>query len=122
MSIKFHLPDFAVRYHFNRIFLSMLEHCPQYFYDGVEIASVYGCFPQSLWNGGRTMPGVCDKSFVKKVVRDGYRALIACVTEGNVVSDALHLRLGFKKVSHFKKVGLKFGRWLDVVDYELLLS
>lgn len=23
MSIKFHLPDFAVRYHFNRIFLSM---------------------------------------------------------------------------------------------------
>lgn len=64
MSIKFHLPDFAVRYHFNRIFLSMLEHCPQYFYDGVEIASVYGCFPQSLWNGGRTMPGVCDKSFV----------------------------------------------------------
>lgn len=45
MSIKFHLPDFAVRYHFNRIFLSMLEHCPQYFYDGVEIASVYGCFP-----------------------------------------------------------------------------
>lgn len=33
MSIKFHLPDFAVRYHFNRIFLSMLEHCPQYFYD-----------------------------------------------------------------------------------------
>ena len=52
----------------------------------------------------------------------GDRALIACVTEGNVVSDALHLRLGFKKVSHFKKVGLKFGRWLDVVDYELLLS
>ena len=40
----------------------------------------------------------------------------------DVVSDALHLRLGFKKVSHLKKVGLKFGRWLDVVDYELLLS
>ena len=52
----------------------------------------------------------------------GYRAMRAWVTELNVVSDALHLRLGFKKVSHFKKVGLKFGRWLDVVDYELLLS
>ena len=59
---------------------------------------------------------------IEECRRDGYRALIACVTEGNVVSDALHLRLGFKKVSHFKKVGLKFGRWLDVVDYELLLS
>ena len=55
MSIKFHLPDFAVRYHFNRIFLSMLEHCPQYFYDGVEIASVYGCFPPAVWNGGRNL-------------------------------------------------------------------
>ena len=59
---------------------------------------------------------------IEECRRDGYRALIACVTEGNAASDALHLRLGFKKVSHFKKVGLKFGRWLDVVDYELLLS
>jgi len=24
-------------------------------------------------------------------------------------------------VSHFEQVGRKFGRWLDVVDYELLL-
>ena len=46
---------------------------------------------------------------IEECRRDGYRALIACVTKGNVVSDALHLRLGFKKVSHFKKVGLKFG-------------
>lgn len=83
MSIKFHLPDFAVRYHFNRIFLSMLEHCPQYFYDGVEIASVYGCFPQSLWNGGRTMPGVCDKSFVKR--------LFGSLTSSAYLSDLLLL-------------------------------
>ena len=62
-----------------------------------------------------------DGRLIENVV-GRYRALIACVTEGNAVSDALHLRLGFKKVSHFKKVGLKFGRWLDVVDYELLLS
>lgn len=58
---------------------------------------------------------------IEECRRDGYHALIACVTEGNAVSDALHLRLGFKQVSHFEKVGLKFGRWLDVVDYELLL-
>ncbi len=51
-----------------------------------------------------------------------YRALIACVTEDNVASDALHLKLGFKQVSRFEKVGLKFGRWLNIIDYELLLS
>ena len=52
---------------------------------------------------------------------NGYRALIACITEGNEASNILHERLGFKQVSHFKKVGLKFDRWLDVADYELLL-
>ncbi len=69
MKVKFHLPDFAVHYKFNMIFLSMLKNCPQYFREGVEIASIYGTFPQSMWNGGRTMNGVCDKKYVKAVVR-----------------------------------------------------
>ena len=37
---------------------------------------------------------------------NGYRALIACITEGNEASNILHERLGFKQVSHFTKVGL----------------
>lgn len=52
----------------------------------------------------------------------GYYALIACITEGNEASYSLHEKLGFRKVSHFEKVGLKFGRWLDVVDYELIIK
>lgn len=52
----------------------------------------------------------------------GYRALIACITEGNRASNALHEKLGFRQVSRFEKVGSKFGRWLDVADYELLLK
>lgn len=51
----------------------------------------------------------------------GYHALIACITEGNEASNSLHQKLGFKQVSHFEKVGLKFDRWLDVFDYELIL-
>ena len=49
------------------------------------------------------------------------RALIACITGGNRASTALHEALGFRAVSHFREVGRKFGRWLDVVDYELIL-
>lgn len=52
----------------------------------------------------------------------GYRSLIACITAGNTASFALHKKLGFKQSSYFEKVGFKFGRWLDVVDYELLLQ
>lgn len=58
---------------------------------------------------------------VEECRREGCHALIACITEGNAASEALHVRLGFRKVAHFEKVGLKFGRWLDVADYELLL-
>lgn len=52
----------------------------------------------------------------------GYHALIACITEGNETSKTLHTKLGFKQVSGFEQVGLKFGRWLGVADYELLLT
>ena len=52
----------------------------------------------------------------------GLKALVACITDGNAASNALHEKLGFRKVSHFEKVGLKFGRWLDVVDYELIIK
>lgn len=45
--------------------------------------------------------------------------LIACITEENHDSIAFHERMGFKKVSHFRNVGFKFGKWLDVVDMEL---
>lgn len=48
-------------------------------------------------------------------------ALIACITAENVSSIRLHEQLGFRQVSHFEQVGRKQGRWLDVVDYELLL-
>lgn len=51
----------------------------------------------------------------------GCRALIACITGGNEASIAFHRGLGFEQVSLFKEVGFKFGRYLDVVDYELLL-
>lgn len=52
----------------------------------------------------------------------GYcEVLIACITRGNEASEGLHRCLGFEQVSCFKRVGFKFGQWLDVVDYELLL-
>lgn len=54
--------------------------------------------------------------------KQGFHALIACITGGNEASCHLHEKLGFKQVSSFEKVGRKFDRWLDVVDYELLLE
>ncbi len=51
----------------------------------------------------------------------GCHALIACITAENTGSIAFHGSLGFREVSRFIEVGFKFGRYLDVVDMELML-
>ena len=53
--------------------------------------------------------------------RQGYHALIACITADNLSSLQIHHRLGFCQVSRLPKVGRKFDRWLDVIDLELIL-
>lgn len=61
-----------------------------------------------------------------------YRALLArlhgrfhCVIGGialpNAASVALHERLGFRQVACFSEVGHKFGQWVDVGYWQLLL-
>jgi phosphinothricin acetyltransferase len=45
---------------------------------------------------------------------DGYHTAIAGITLPNPASINLHEKLGLRKVGHFKQVGYKFGRWLDV--------
>ncbi|EWM55150.1 hypothetical protein [Ruminococcus flavefaciens] len=67
MKVRFHLPDFARLFRFNANFLNMLDNSPEFFREGVEIASIYGVFPPSIWNGGRVMHGMCQKDFVKGV-------------------------------------------------------
>ena len=62
-----------------------------------------------------------------------YTALIAdlrqrglhCVIGGaalpNPASVSLHEKLGFEKVAQFRQVGFKFGQWVDVAYWELML-
>lgn len=68
MKARFHLPDFAGHFKFNLVFAELLAQHPEFFREGVEIASFYGVFPPSLWNGGRTQSGICDKRFIRGVL------------------------------------------------------
>ncbi len=70
---------------------------------------------------GKGMGTLLMQELIESCRRAEFRALVACVTEGNIASDALHRKLGFKQVSRFEQVGWKFGCWLGIVDYELLL-
>ncbi|WP_428330986.1 N-acetyltransferase family protein [Mucilaginibacter sp.] len=49
-------------------------------------------------------------------------AVIAGISADNGVSIRLHHSFGFEEVAHFKQVGFKFGRWLDLKFLELLLN
>jgi phosphinothricin acetyltransferase len=52
----------------------------------------------------------------------GLHAIIAAIDGENAASVRLHEKFGFEKVGHFKSVGFKFNRWLDVIYMELIVS
>jgi phosphinothricin acetyltransferase len=50
-----------------------------------------------------------------------YHAVIAGIDATNEASLRLHRSFGFEEVAHFREVGYKFGRWLDLKFLELVL-
>ncbi|MBQ4363151.1 MAG: hypothetical protein II782_04030 [Oscillospiraceae bacterium] len=64
---RFHLPDMWDNGPFNIMLIDMMKESPEMFRDGVEIASVYGCFPPCIWNGGRNVNGFADENTIKMI-------------------------------------------------------
>jgi L-amino acid N-acyltransferase len=52
----------------------------------------------------------------------GMHVMIASIDATNEASHRLHRAFGFEEVAHFKQVGYKFGRWLDLKFLELILD
>jgi L-amino acid N-acyltransferase YncA len=51
----------------------------------------------------------------------GTHAVIGGVALPNEASLRLHQKFGFEKVAHFREVGFKFDRWIDVTYWQLIL-
>jgi phosphinothricin acetyltransferase len=51
----------------------------------------------------------------------GAHAVIGGVALPNDASIRLHEKFGFEKCAHFREVGFKFNRWIDVAYWERLL-
>lgn len=62
------------------------------------------------------------ETLANECARRGCRSLIACITAENESSRRFHESLGFRQVSLFREVGCKFGRFLDVADYQKILT
>ena len=72
MSVKarFHLPGLRYNFPLNMFWINAVKQYPDFFREGVEIASCFGDFPISLWNGGRfSNNDQCDAGFIKRVIK-----------------------------------------------------
>ena len=70
----------------------------------------------------RGMGRVLYAALVERLRERGIHAVIGGIALPNEASVALHERLGFEKVAHFRQVGFKLERWVDVGYWQLLLD
>lgn len=62
------------------------------------------------------------KELINQIKQSDIHAIFAGIALPNEASIALHEKLGFNKVAHFKEVGYKFNKWIDVGYWELVLD
>ena len=70
---------------------------------------------------GRGLGTKLYADLIARLKQDDYHGIIGGVALPNDASVALHEKLGFVKVAHFKEVGWKFDKWIDVAYWELIL-
>lgn len=58
---------------------------------------------------------------LNKLAEIDVHTVICGIALPNAASVALHEKFGMEKVAHFKEVGRKFGRWVDVGYWQCLL-
>jgi len=72
--------------------------------------------------GGRGLGSLLYLELLQQLRTRQYHAAIGGIALPNPASICLHEKLGFEKVAHFKEVGFKQARWVDVGYWQLLLS
>ena len=60
-------------------------------------------------------------NLVNTLKTQGVHSVIAGISLPNVTSVRLHEKIGFHKVAHFREVGYKFNKWVDIGYWELLM-
>jgi L-amino acid N-acyltransferase YncA len=70
---------------------------------------------------GKGTGKILYEALISELRNRSLHTVIGGIALPNENSVALHERLGFIKVAHFKEVGRKFDQWIDVGYWELLL-
>ncbi|MGY0197169.1 N-acetyltransferase family protein [Leptothrix sp. BB-4] len=71
---------------------------------------------------GRGLGGTVMRALIEAARARDVHAMVGAIDASNAGSIALHERLGFRLIGTLPQVGFKFGRWLDLALYQLLLE
>ena len=71
---------------------------------------------------GKGLGRALMQELVGRARAQGYHVIVAGIDRENAASIALHTSLGFEPCGVVWHAGFKFGRWLDLAFYELLLE
>ncbi len=71
---------------------------------------------------GQGIGKVLLKEIIKKAEEQNYHVLIGGIDASNSASIQLHEKEGFVSCGLVKQAGYKFGKWLDLAFYQLILK
>jgi L-amino acid N-acyltransferase len=70
---------------------------------------------------GKGVATILMPPLIEAAINLKLHAIVAGIEAENKASIALHQKFGFKEVAHFKEVGFKFGRWMDLKFLQLIV-
>ena len=62
------------------------------------------------------------EAIIAAAIEQDYHVMVGGIDASNAVSIGLHESLGFTSCGIVKQAGFKFGRWLDLAFYQLILK
>ncbi len=98
-------------------YVFIAQHKPREAYDGTAEVSVY--LRPALT--GRGIGSLALRHIEEFARKQKLHVLVATITGENENSIRLFAKNGYEKCAHYKEVGQKFGRLLDVVAYQKIM-
>lgn len=71
---------------------------------------------------GKGLGAALMRRLIAAATEQQYHVMIGAVDVGNADSVALHARMGFAHAGTIRQAAFKFGRWLDLAFYQLILE
>jgi len=62
------------------------------------------------------------RQIIVEAEKQDYHVLVGCIDSQNAVSIAMHRTFGFRYAGTIQQAGFKFGTWLDLEYYQLILQ